>query len=535
LSVGNWLLYDLAQRSSEPRLFVVAFLAAVRERALEVDLEQIAEWSARQSTTELNRLLSIPEDAAGSSAGWATTPDQGLEARWSGGALTAAMAAAQLAGLDEDAKARVATMLGELAMAFHIWEDLQSIPQDVMDGRRTVAVELAMSAAGQEATAVLDPYLVLGAMVTTDAVAVIDQAARSRLATARDLAEHLSLPSLVAFTDAAQAAREDLGSSQRGRETLRHRVQPTLVDARRMAESFLLADLTFRESWESHREGMLGADLVASRFPAALILEILCRHGHELARVVDEFIEHGEANGFRYYDHPNADPDSDTVGAVLRLLPFSSAPSRRSVALTHILDCVDRLAVESGQMPVWLTACAEANPERPSTLPLGERCGTVVAHLLLGLMSLGEEAAERAATAQHATRALFDRIVDVGLGANVNYPPRYALLSYLRLLDASGVEHPARDSLHAELERRSALPAASAQDAALALLGTRAARRPDLVDERWIDTILDAQRFDGSWGGEPFAVAPNRGRRATSYSSTTLTTALCYDALALGG
>ncbi len=30
--------------------------------------------------------------------------------------------------------------------------------------------------------------------------------------------------------------------------------------------------------------------------------------------------------------------------------------------------------------------------------------------------------------------ALFDRIADVGLGANVNYPPRYALAVYFRLL-----------------------------------------------------------------------------------------------------
>lgn len=299
-----------------------------------------------------------------------------------------------------------------------------------------------------------------------------------------------------------------------------------------MAQSFLLADLTFRESWESHREGMLGADLVTSRFPAALVLEILCRNGHELPGAVDEIIEHADANGFRYYDHPHADPDSDTVGAVLRLLPFSSTPTRRSAALIRVLDCVDHLAQPGGQIPVWLTACADANPERPPTLTLGEGCGTVVAHLLLGLTSLEDE---RAAAAQHGTVALFDRIANVGLGANVNYPPRYALLTYFRLLHASGVEHPVRDTLHAELERRSALPAGSPQDAALAVLGAHAAHRPELVDERWIATILDGQRFDGSWNGEPFAVAPNRGRRATTYSSTTLSTALCYDALALGG
>jgi hypothetical protein len=299
-----------------------------------------------------------------------------------------------------------------------------------------------------------------------------------------------------------------------------------------MAESFLRADLTFRESWETHREGMLGASLVSSRFPAALILEIVCRNGHKLQGAVDDFIAHAEATGFRYYDHPDADPDSDTVGAVLRLLQYSSDPGRRSAALIRILECVDRVAAVDGQLPVWLTPCSDANGDQPPTLKLGEGCGTVVAHLLLGLMTLGEE---RASTARQAAAALFDRIAEVGLGANVNYPPRYALLTYFRLFDAAGIEHPVSDILNAELERRSALPAESAQDAALALLGARAAHRPELVAERWVATILDQQRFDGSWIGEPFAVAPNRGWRATPYSSTTLSTALCYDALALGG
>jgi hypothetical protein len=42
---------------------------------------------------------------------------------------------------------------------------------------------------------------------------------------------------------------------------------------------------------------------------------------------------------------------------------------------------------------------------------------------------------------------------------------------------------------------------------------------------------LRSQRFDGSWLGEPFAAAPNRGGAVSWYSSTTLTTALCLDAL----
>ena len=55
--------------------------------------------------------------------------------------------------------------------------------------------------------------------------------------------------------------------------------------------------------------------------------------------------------------------------------------------------------------------------------------------------------------------------------------------------------------------------------------------RPDLLREEWTTRILRAQRSDGSWIGEPFAAAPNRGHSVSWYSSSMLTTALCYDAL----
>ena len=80
-----------------------------------------------------------------------------------------------------------------------------------------------------------------------------------------------------------------------------------------MAEGFLLGDLTFRESWEMHREGMFGVPEVASRFPAGLVMEILCRHEHDVQRNVDEFLDFTLSNGFRYYDHPLSGVDSDTV------------------------------------------------------------------------------------------------------------------------------------------------------------------------------------------------------------------------------
>ena len=282
-----------------------------------------------------------------------------------------------------------------------------------------------------------------------------------------------------------------------------------------MAEAYLLSDLTFRESWETHREGMLGADEVSAHFPAGLILEILSRTGHELGDTVDEFIAHAETNGFRCYHHAGSDPDLDTVGAVLRLLGYAGERKRPSASLVSMLGCIDRLLEDRGEIPVWLGDCAQPNAERPPTLTLGSRCGTVAAHLLLGLSELGDE---YESMLRRGETALFERLAAVGLGANVNYPPRYALAIYFRLLDRGGdraVDHPARGVLTEELERRGDTQITSAQEAALAVLAARAAHRSELIRPARIATILKQQRFDGSWIGEPFAVAPNRGWRVS--------------------
>jgi hypothetical protein len=73
--------------------------------------------------------------------------------------------------------------------------------------------------------------------------------------------------------------------------------------------------------------------------------------------------------------------------------------------------------------------------------------------------------------------------------------------------------------------------ASGAQDAALLTTACLEADRAELVDPSWITSILKRQRFDGAWEGEPFAATPNRGTALTWYSTATLTTVLCYDAL----
>ena len=144
------------------------------------------------------------------------------------------------------------------------------------------------------------------------------------------------------------------------------------------------------------------------------------------------------------------------------------------------------------------------------------------------------------ATLTSAASSLFARIRDVGLGANVDYPPLFAATVFfrlghrlaecaegelLRLIDET------RSRLTSDLESLAVSSPRTAQEAAMMIGACWAAGRMDLVALTHVSTILKHQRFDGGWPAETFAMAPNRGQRASAYSSSTLTTALCYAAL----
>jgi hypothetical protein len=210
--------------------------------------------------------------------------------------------------------------------------------------------------------------------------------------------------------------------------------------------------------------------------------------------------------------------------------------SPRNAALQRVLQCLHREVAVTSAIPVWLLGCQEDPGFRSVTL--GEGCGTVAAHLLLGLAELADESTR--ATLRTGTTWLFERICEAGVGANINYPPLFALSVFFRLVDRIGVLadvvaaatlDQTRSRLTDELERLAETSSRTAQDAAMMVAACSAARRMDLVETRHLSAILKQQRFDGGWAGEPFAAAPNRGQRISPYSSATLTTALCQAAL----
>jgi hypothetical protein len=592
LSLGGWLLDDLRvhRPDAEPHLFLVSVLLLLRTQALEAIDDEAAFadqrlgalvqlctehamrelalllpsgspfWEARagDSLDDLEGRLEQRERDEGILA--PGDPEVHFRSRWAHGTRIAAMAAAHVAGRPGLVGPLVA-MVDDLCAAFQVKRDLATMHADLLAGRITYPIAVVARAAGLTLRPRPRPETVLGAMVTTDSLPLILDAAAARIRRSREVALDLGLALVSAYLRSVEERFAEHGRSLAGEAfppsaafrdrpshaPLLRTAAPVLPTALSMAQGFLLADPTLRESWETHREGMLGSEEVASRFPAGLILEILCRHGLDATGQVDGFLAFTAANGFRYYDHPWSDADTDTLGVFLRLLPYATSPERHRATLDAVLICLAREVDARGSIPVWLPGCGDpaGDPpmaERPPSVALGGGCGTVAAQLLLGL--LGDAAPAHPDLVAAGSAQLLDRICAVGLGANVNYPPLHALAAFHRLLAAlearegAAVQDPgtalaeARTVLDAELERAAGSRILTAQEAALVAIACREAGRDDLVRPAWTGTILRQQRFDGGWAGEPFAAAPNRGGWVTWYSSASLATALCYDALA---
>jgi hypothetical protein len=581
LSLGGWLLDDLDARPGPERgrverhLFLAATLLAIGEHTVASMLERdsfygagsvaLATFATNEAQSHLRRAIP-PESAfwdryeglslaaherhaeAAERTGEAWTPS-GAEApapppgRWAAPSSIVAGAALAISGR-EHLGGEVTGLLDDMAGAFQILEDVSTLHRDLLRRRWSYPIAVVAREAGISPRPWPEPTVLLGAMAATGSLAPILTTAVGRLHAAGGAAASLGLPVVGSYVAAAtNALEEQLGALEPGVHAAASRPlvtidEPTIRRALTMAEGFLLADPSLREAWETHREGMFGADLVASRYPAGLVLEILAANGLDVAGAVDAFLDFTAANGFRYFDHPRSDPDTDTVGVYLRLLRRGSRCGEHAAASEEILACLATRVEATGAVPVWIAGCDDDGTEEAPAVDLGEGCGTVAAHLLLGLIDGFPD--RHAATIERGADRLLGRIESVGLAANVNYPPLYTLAVFLRLVGGleSGVcgnrlarrAHRTRARLAAALAEARRVPARTPQEAALLTIASVEGGSDDLPPG-WRATILERQQFDGRWAGEPFAAAPNRGRSVTWYASATLTTALCYDAL----
>jgi hypothetical protein len=307
-----------------------------------------------------------------------------------------------------------------------------------------------------------------------------------------------------------------------------------------MAEGYLLSDLTFRDSWEVHRHGMFDVPEVISKFPSGLVIEILCQNEHDLSEQVDTFFQERQAAQFNYFEHAFLYPDTDSLGLLLRLYRYSTQKEAHRNMLKVPLRWLKANIRKTGQIPVWLTRDIDLdNDDKPPALLLGENCGVVETHLLLGLIDYAwsdyQDIIEKSAA------QLLDRVIVDGYGITVNYPQLYIPGIVFRLISKLSTQpvrqalkrrmSEATETLVKRLEVETKRHIVTPQDAAFLILSCLNPFASHMFNPRWLTVLLKNHRSDGSWYGEPVFFVINRDQVVTWYASHSLTTAFCYHAL----
>jgi hypothetical protein len=461
-------------------------------------------------------------------------------------------------------------MMDRLNFVLQTLADISTLRRDLARRRFTYPLARALAEAGLDPQEPIDPARLLGALVLTGTVGQICEECLAALEECRTTATALDLPTFNSYFDiveglvgevshlfdikakprASATSAITTSEKQASLDAKRPRIYfapavDTLPRVIEMAEGYLLADPTFRESWEVQRRGAFGApEMTAKAFPAGLIVEILCRQGHEMAAAVDWIFQTLQSTGCRYFDFPDMPPDADDLGLLLRLFPHSRRQAAHREMLQTPLGWLEENVGQSGQIPVWFTRQADYHPPTGQSPALwGQSCVTVEANMLLGLLAYDATAYQT--LIEPSARSVLERWINQGLSATSHYVPLYSLWVGFELL-AGLAPGPLRtalldrldqttqiltDRLEIESKRVSVTP----QDAALLTLVCLSAGAPDaaknLFTPRWIDILCRSQRYDGSWAGEPLYSTPTRGEFAAWYSSRPVTTAFCYHAL----
>lgn len=458
----------------------------------------------------------------------------------------------------EDLIPQLSAMLDRINGVFQILREISTLKRDLGQGRLTYPIWGTAQAAGLNPLHLPSTERVLGAFVLMGVVETIGRECLAELEASRSIAEALGLPTFSAYL-AGLAEQVD---EMRALFSLKAKPKPvpaprrplfapyvdTLPKVIEMAEGYLLSDLTFRESWEVQRRGVFDtAAMTAQAFPMGLIAEVLSRHGHDMAAPINHIFDVLQATGWRYYDHPHLPPDADDLGLALRLYPFSPEPERHRELLQTPLRWLQASLGESGEIPVWLTAGIEAQPDYPFLSLWGQSCITVEANVLLGLLAF--DAVGYRQQIEKSAGQWCEKVIAEGMSANRHYVPLYALWAALELLaqlSAAGYQvlplEPAVQTLFERLTIEANHPHLTPQDAAFLSLAflclqqrkpelALAAKAAALFKPDWTALLCKSQRYDGSWAAEPLYGTPTRGELAAWYSSRAVTSAFCYHAL----
>lgn len=435
------------------------------------------------------------------------------------------------------------TAIDHLNLIFALLGQLAALRRDLYAGRDSAVIALVRAAASIEPAQPADPHRVLGALFVTDAAPRLIAQLETHRTAAQNIVTKLPLPTLAGYLAELQPllaeVQTTLSLAGAGKPPAMLSlpffapVASSPANTLQAAKAFLLSDPTFRESWEVQR-GLPGSpELVARAFPVGLLAEALNGAGHPLPQTVVDVFSRARRSQWRYYENnPVLPPDADLLGLLLRLhrhAPPTDQP-RLARELAEPLALLPKVALPSGEIPVWLAAPAEG------VRLWGHRCAATQLNLLRGLVDFAPESQRH--IIENATRTVLSQFLAEGLSAALYYGLPYTLWAGLALVRqltarpeitvAPELLASVRDFFVAQLQTAAQAEPPSPQDAAFYLLASREADLP--ANPAWRLTLLKRQQHDGGWPAEPLYLIPHR-HGVDWYRSKLVTSAYCYLAL----
>jgi hypothetical protein len=143
---------------------------------------------------------------------------------------------------------------------------------------------------------------------------------------------------------------------------------------------------------------------------------------------------------------------------------------------------------------------------------------------------------------EKSAAGLFGRYLESDFGAVAYYDLLYTLwqaIALVRQLEAktagshlSALIRAAGEKLARRLDFVAQNEDHTPQQAAFLVLACLEHQSNTILNPSWITSLQKTQRYDGSWGNEPFYITCDRdGLPGNWYSSHSMTTAFCYHAL----
>ncbi len=304
-----------------------------------------------------------------------------------------------------------------------------------------------------------------------------------------------------------------------------------------MAVAYLQFIPDFRDTWEVHRWGFLGAPvLYGDIFNPLLILEALSQFEENIEAPLRKILAKQSSYGWHYYSNSlDIPPDADDLGQLLQLVTHLPQAEYAPIMEPALLNLVNNLE-DTGRCPTWL--CDEERYPRESVEKAwyGDTCVAVMANLYYGLACY--DAARYASEIQRGVDYILRHYDDALSGWQGNhYKSRiYTLYLIARLLHKQSVPFDFGQTTHTLLQKQKLDGSweQSPQETAFALLFLKTQPNTQAITtaiRKGQIFVMETQNYDGSWDGEDLFIRPGKDARFEYFSHPKVTTAFCLRSL----